>query len=960
MKQDWLNLETKGQDVPALLGRLDASPFDELFEIDTANDRVRVVYHVEGKYFVPIMNGNWIELSRYCADHMVHPQDRAVYQALMDPETLAPRLESSRGVLQDEFRFRAVDGSWLWVRQVVVGGSRSGLREGVVRCYVYDINVQKLREQGLITSSVSSSVVARRDELTGLLADREFFTMAQRRLPSLSGQWCVVAVEIENFKLFSDWYGQQVGQFLLAGIGEAFHRVEQETGGVAGYRGQDNFALLIPYDIKRINALYDELLGLITAQGDALGFLPIFGICLIERPDEEIMEAFNRAALTAEQIKGDFRNRIRVYNPSVQEKSTEEYRILSRFQRALDDGEIFFTLQPQCRVSTGKVVGAESLARWRMPNGRMIPPARFVPILEKYGMVTNLDRFIWEAVCRWLRGWLDAGQRAVPVSVNVSQIDVFSIDVPACFAALLEKYSLPASLIKIEITESAYVEDTAVVRDTVRRLREQGFVVLMDDFGSGYSSLNMLHSLNVDVIKLDAQFLHIGENETRRGLNILESIVSMAKTMSIPTIVEGVETQEQINFLSDLGCRYMQGYYFYRPMLVDEFEALIRDGSHMDQNGFEFKANEEFHTREFLDENVVSDVMLNNILGAVAIYRWDGDMRVDIVRYNQQFYLQAGLEISQLEARRTDILQYFFPEDADVMLKAMKHAAADRLNGARGVVRVYKPNGMLFWMSMQLYFIEQNEQGMLFYGATRDVTELQYVNTELPGGYTRCAADGSYAFYYISKGFEDLTGFTAREIRERFDNRFINMVHRDDQPLLAQRLDAIRRGMPPSGKPYRIKRKNGGYVYIVNQSRLIEMNDQVCLQNVAVDVTEVMKLRNQMRLLSRFSSDDVVFVRHKGDSYKYRVVIHGLESRMGLSGKEFEKLLNSGELYRSMPPDEAARLGEVTMAALENKQPFEFDFTVTLNGRPLRLHMKNDHVDDKGSKVEYICTFREA
>ena len=255
----------------------------------------------------------------------------------------------------------------------------------------------------------------------------------------------------------------------------------------------------------------------------------------------------------------------------------------------------------------------------------MIPPARFVPILEKYGMVTNLDKYIWEGVCAWLRKWIDAGNTPVPISVNVSQIDIFSIDVPEYFNGLLEKYRLPARLIKIEITESAYVEDTAVVRETVRRLRNLGFLVLMDDFGSGYSSLNMLRSLNVDVIKLDAQFLHISENESRKGISILESIINMAKTMTIPVIVEGVETPEQINFLADLGCRYMQGYYFYRPMPVEEFENLIRDPKNVDLNGFEFKANEQFHTREFLDENVFNDAMLNNILGPVAIYRRKGD-----------------------------------------------------------------------------------------------------------------------------------------------------------------------------------------------------------------------------------------------------------------------------------------------------------------------------------------------
>ncbi len=962
MKADWLNLESSAGDYQTIVDRLNGAPYDELIEIDLYNNRCRNIYHIEGKYFMPLIEGAWRDMYRYAIEHMIHPSDRGSYSALMDPDKLQSRLEASRtpGVLSLELRCRGVNGEWIWTRQVIVSGARNGLPEGVVYVYVFDITVQKQRAQGRIAPANSMSAPPKRDELTGLLLDREFFSLAQKILPTLSGQWCVVAVDIENFKLFCDWHGQQVGHFLLAGVGEVLLRLERETGGLAGYRGQDDFALLAPYDIQRLNALYDELSALIVSQGNSVGFQPIFGICMIESDGDAIMELYNHAALTAEQIKGDFRNRIRVYNPATYKKNTEEYKILADFQQSLEGGEIFFCLQPQCRVSTGNVVGAEALARWRTKDGRMIPPNRFVPILEKYSMVTNLDKFIWESVCKWLRKWQDEGHVAVPVSVNVSQIDIFTIDVPAHFAALLEKYGLPAGLIKIEITESAYVEDTAVVRETARRLREAGFLVLMDDFGSGYSSLNMLRSLNVDVLKLDAQFLHISESESRRGISILESIISMAKAMTIPVIVEGVETPEQINFLSDLGCRYMQGYYFYRPMPVEEFENLIRDEKRIDLNGFEFKANEQIHTREFLDANVFNDAMLNNILGPVAIYRWKDD-EVDIIRYNQQFYQMVGIELNELNERINGMQRFVHPEDRPKLFAMLERATHDRLNGAKGVLRVFKPNGTFVWISMQLYYMDRNEQGMNFYGSCEDVSELQYVNEDLPGGYYRCTADGRFEFLYVSRGFADMVGYTQAEIREQFGNSFLNLVHKDDAQIMRRRADDILKGQEPANAPYRLKRKDDGYIYVVNQSRLTDLNGQLSFQSVAIDVTDMVKLRNQMRLLSKFSSDDVVFVRRKGDGYKYRVVVHGLEDKLGVPAKAFEKLLNSGELYRMMDPEEAERLAGVTMAALENKEPFEFDFTIRRpDGQPLRLHMKNDHVDDKNSKVEYICVFREA
>ncbi len=957
MRIDWLNLGGREADYQTVLDRLNGSPYDELVEIDLINDRCRNLWHVENKYYVPVLHGNWSELYRYCADHMIYPQDRERYCGLMDPDTVILRLERSEvpGVLSEELRYRTVDGKWRWVRQVLVSGAQNGLPEGVIYSYMYDIDVQKQRELG---GTAASGPTVRRDDLTGLLLDREFYALARQRLPALAGKWCVVALDIENFKLFCDWHGQQSGNLLLAQIGEILGRLERETGGLAGYRGQDDFELLIPYDAARIGLLFEELQRVIEAQGDSVGFLPMLGICMVEGSEDEIMELYNRAALTAEQIKGDFKNRIQVYDPDVHKRNTEEYQILSEFQKGLDNHEIFFCLQPQCRVSSGRIVGAESLARWRTAEGRIIPPARFVPILEKHGIVTNLDKYIWDGVCAWLRRWIDAGNTPVPISVNVSQIDIFSIDVPDFFNGLLEKYRLPARLIKIEITESAYVEDTAAVRETVRRLRSLGFLVLMDDFGSGYSSLNMLRSLNVDIIKLDAQFLHISQNESRKGISILESIVNMAKTMAIPVIVEGVETIEQINFLADLGCRYMQGYYFYRPMPVEEFENLIADPRNVDLNGFEFKANDQFHTREFLDENLVSDVMLNNILGPVAIYRWNGNS-VDIIRYNQQFYQMVGIEINQLEARRMAIEQFMHPEDREKFFRLLERAVADRLNGARAVVRVYKPNGALAWISLQMYFMEENEQGVHFYGASEDVTELQYINQAIPGGYHRCAVDGGFEFYFISEGFHELVGFTAEEIKEKFDNRFINMVHRDDVDILMQRSDDILHGRVPSNKPYRIKRKDGGYIFVMNQSCVTELNGQVCFQSVAIDVTEVVKLRNQMRLISQSLTNDVVFVRRKGEGWRYRVVVHGLEKRLGMTAKTFEKILNSGELFRSLSADEAAHLEAVTVAALKEMKPVEYDFTLATPNGPVRLHMKNDYVRDRNSKVEYICVFRE-
>jgi len=315
-----------------------------------------------------------------------------------------------------------------------------------------------------------------------------------------------------------------------------------------------------------------------------MGFLPAFGICMADG-EASVEELFDRAAQAAQHAKEDYHHRIRIFEEAMYKKTEQDYQILSDFQKALKDHELFIQLQPQCELEGGKVVGAESLVRWKKEDGSMVPPGVFVPVLEQYGFVSDLDQFVWEEVCAWQRAWIDGGHTPLPISVNVSQIDIFTIDVPAFFDLLVWKYKLPVETIKIEITESAYVGDGAVA-DTVKRLREKGFIVLMDDFGSGYSSLNMLRSLNVDIIKLDAKFLRMNSDD-RKGVQILESIVNMAKSLEAPIIVEGVETEKETEFIKELGCRYVQGYHFYKPMPVPDFEKLIGDEKNIDTSGFE-------------------------------------------------------------------------------------------------------------------------------------------------------------------------------------------------------------------------------------------------------------------------------------------------------------------------------------------------------------------------------------
>lgn len=248
---------------------------------------------------------------------------------------------------------------------------------------------------------------------------------------------------------------------------------------------------------------------------------------------------------------------------------------LDDINQAFDNNEFCFYLQPKCNAETGAIVGAEALVRWNHPEYGLVSPGEFIPLLERESMVTRFDLFIWRSVCEMLSRWDGEGRNLVPVSVNVSMTDIEAIDVARVLGDLLDRFSIDARLLQVEITESAIAHNMDVVEETIRDLHARGIAVLMDDFGSAYSSLNMLKDINVDAIKLDMKFVDLNADNAAKGLKIIESVIDMAYQLRLLIIAEGAQTAEQVSKLRELGCMYIQGHYFYRPLTVGKMEDLL-------------------------------------------------------------------------------------------------------------------------------------------------------------------------------------------------------------------------------------------------------------------------------------------------------------------------------------------------------------------------------------------------
>ena len=770
---------------------LEHSSYDELIEIDLNTNRYKFVYNVADKYYLPVTEGLYSEFYKYAVDHLIHPDDAWLYAEVMNPDTLLQKLAAEE--LRDtcEFRFRSPDrkGDWRWIDQILLAGPLHGLPEGVVRSYIFDIQNIVDREAGLTLVTREESRILL-DPLTGLKREKDYFRSAEEMLQGHpEKKWMMVVFDIEQFKMFNEWYGRDAGDMVLARIGSGLRKDAQNLNGLAGYLGNDDFSLFLPAGSLQMEELFENIHRVIMRYGVSVGFLPAIGVSY-SKENDTVMRLYDEASLAMRNAKTDFKDRIRYFDPSMYTKIASDYQLLSDFQSALKNNEITFFLQPQCRASTAKIVGAEALARWVKQDGTMVSPVVFVPVLEKYGFIPDLDKFIWEEVCRWLQSCKERGLPLISVSVNVSAVDIFTFNVPEFIQSLVEKYHLPHRALKVEITESACADDPEKVQEVVQELRNKGFMVLMDDFGSGYSSLNMLFELNIDVLKMDAHFLHMDEETIEKGIHILESIVYMAKSMRLPVIVEGVESQGQKEYLQSLGCQYIQGYYFYKPLRIPDFEDLIANPFNVDEKGFVFIANEEYRVREFLNDAVYSDAMLNNILGTAAMYSWHED-DVDIIRFNQKF--QEAVDVPDF-TERLDSIQRFMPAaERKVLYSTLEKARLDKMNGASAVLTFGRSDGgyCRFWI--HFYYLDEMDGRMRFYGSARDVTELTNLNKHmdlLSHFLSECVIflvyhHGLYSYQVVAQGLEKEMQMPREQLEKELNSgRFLRRIKRKDRRIV--------------------------------------------------------------------------------------------------------------------------------------------------------------------------------
>lgn len=410
------------------------------------------------------------------------------------------------------------------------------------------------------------------DSLTGDLYNREgFYEEAERlikKYPKLD--WMIIKFNYKDFKYVNNAYGTKQGDEILKKTAKRLKLCMRDNSILARFYG-DEFVLLTTYG----RFIEDNIEGIIAslsmnAVGDFYAIYMNIGIYRVEEGETDISLMCDYATLAVNSVKENHGNNIGWYKNSMLTEKLDERKIVNSFDKAIANDEFTIFLQPQTETD-GKVVGAEALVRWIKPDKGLIPPFSFIPALEKNGIIHQLDAYVWELAAKQLSKWKNEGKRKVPISVNVSAKDIFYFDLYKEFMRLVEKYDIDPADLKIEITESTFMGSPERYDNLIDSLHSAGFLIEMDDFGSGYSSLGLLKNISVDVLKLDRSFV-IESEKNQKGKMILESVIKMAGTIGMSVIVEGVETKEQVNLLSGMGCGIFQGYYFAKPMPITEFE----------------------------------------------------------------------------------------------------------------------------------------------------------------------------------------------------------------------------------------------------------------------------------------------------------------------------------------------------------------------------------------------------
>jgi diguanylate cyclase (GGDEF)-like protein len=440
---------------------------------------------------------------------------------------------------------------------------------------IFQPEIIRFRVFNTIKRSMAHSL--EHDKLTGLYTVQKFSQRVQVILEeNTDTKFTFVRLDIERFKMINNFYGIDAGDRLLVHLAGLIEKYWQNVkNSVFGRVDGDVFGICFEKDDKKLNDFILYMKQELKKYQAAYYLETAMGIYDIQDNNMDVRNILARATLAAKQCKGQYMVHEARYTEELREKIIKEQNIINEMDHALETEEFVVYFQPKYELDHYKPMGAEALVRWKKADGTIVSPGDFIPVFESNGFIIKLDYYVWDKVCQLIKNNLNHRGDSEVISVNVSRVNLYNPEFLESLVNLVEKYKIPPKYLHLELTESAFSDDARMIQNAVDYLHKAGFTILMDDFGSGYSSLNVLKDIDIDVLKIDMRFLSKGSSE-ERSEKILEAVIKMAKSLDMQVIAEGVEEEKQVKMLKRLGCDYIQGYYFAKPMPKKDYIKLLQ------------------------------------------------------------------------------------------------------------------------------------------------------------------------------------------------------------------------------------------------------------------------------------------------------------------------------------------------------------------------------------------------
>lgn len=695
-----------------------------------------------------------------------------------------------------------------------------------------------------------------KDRTTGLLSKEYFCQQAEKILRSNPDKtYDIICSDVENFKLINDAFGMQGGNKVLKTMGGICQKSTDSLGGICSRFHADQFVSMIEHTEGYSDELYEALTAETREKCGISNIVIKWGIYQTGDRKISVEQMCDWALQGARSIKGQYGRYYAFYDDKLRSEMLRDQAILDCMEEALEQGQFQVKLQPKYKAAGGLFTDAEALVRWCHPEWGMQSPAVFIPLFERNGFITKLDQYVWEKVCQLMQQWDKEGLEPVNISINVSRADVYNVNLVDTLLDLVKRYNIAPKRLHLEITESVYTESPEDIIQNVTRLREKGFVVEMDDFGSGYSSLNMLNRMPMDILKLDMQFIRT-EMEMPESRRTLRYIIGLAHWLNLSVVAEGVETKEQLEYLRNLGCDYIQGYYLAKPMDPADFEELFRQqipeqekkdqtfqliGEKKEKKGILLLVDNREEKRQQLEKlfedsyELVTAVneteVLWNIEGfgnrisaflisMAAVREWDNSVWKSIQREKKVWKTPVLVMGDENEHTEEEALEM----GADDFVFDTRLGRSFRLRVEKMLRRERADETYLNNKARENQFKEQQE----------------FLNTTLPGGMIGGYREKGCPVYFINHSMLNYLGYENREEFIKDVNGLLgNGIHPEDRERAEHQVEE---GLNKQGRystDYRMKKKDGTYIWIHDTGCCIETEDgREGRMAVCMDITE--------------------------------------------------------------------------------------------------------------------------